>query len=540
MRALLLLAASLTGVLAQCRTTWNGTELQGTLEAGACRYSVRYGTAGRWAPPEAATSQDGLSAGSWPPICPQAADSDDVQILSEKRQEDCLMLVVWAPPNATSTSSLPVFFWAHGGAFVSGSASSAGMNGAAFAADGIVSVFVQYRLGALGFLPPPIAESSNDPNLAVMDVVLALRVVRDNIRAAGGDPGRVTVGGQSAGATLIRSLFGTPSAQGLFHGVVLQSDPLNYGLQSRQNQLDMQNYFYNSPNGSFPHCADMGCYAKVPLDTLIAWQAYVNNTAPFMIPGVAFGLVFRPQYGTQTIPHDPTNALWSGNASRLSLDPAIPVLATTVKNEAGYLVGVLIPVPIPASAQLANFTLRKVVGPERADVILTSGLYPLQEGLDGLRGTIDHVITDGAWHCVTRAMFRRWAGAGGRVYLGTFTRGLIYLYNAFNDYCRMPGVVCHGDDIYPVFSSQPNPTADNATYETTIRTYWSTFIKTGSPSADSHSWPQWTPNSTDGEVTNLGKATDMPLCPADFWGSKVKFDFQMYSSNDTGILPARG
>lgn len=80
------------------------------------------------------------------------------------------------------------------------------MNGAAFAADGIVSVFVQYRLGALGFLPPPIAESSSDPNLGVMDVVLALRVVRDNIRASvGGDTGRVTVGGQSAGATLIRS-----------------------------------------------------------------------------------------------------------------------------------------------------------------------------------------------------------------------------------------------------------------------------------------------------------------------------------------------
>lgn len=52
----------------------------------------------------------------------------------------------------------------------------------------------------------------------------------------------------------------------------------------------MQNYFYNSPNSSFPHCEDMACYSKIPLDTLIAWQAYVNNTAPFMIPGVAFGL----------------------------------------------------------------------------------------------------------------------------------------------------------------------------------------------------------------------------------------------------------
>lgn len=94
----------------------------------------------------------------------------------------------------------------HGGAYVHGSASDAGLDGSERAAqDGIIVVFVQYRLGVLGFLPPDGASTINDPNLAVRDVVLALNSVKANIAAVGGDPSRVTVGGQSAGASLTRS-----------------------------------------------------------------------------------------------------------------------------------------------------------------------------------------------------------------------------------------------------------------------------------------------------------------------------------------------
>lgn len=87
-----------------------------------------------------------------------------------------------------------------------GSASDAGLDGSVLAAeDNMVVVFVQYRLGVLGFLPPKDAPTAKDPNLAVRDVVLALKSVQANIGAVGGDPARVTVGGQSAGASLSRS-----------------------------------------------------------------------------------------------------------------------------------------------------------------------------------------------------------------------------------------------------------------------------------------------------------------------------------------------
>lgn len=94
----------------------------------------------------------------------------------------------------------------HGGSYVTGSATDAGLDGYALARDsGIVSVFVQYRLGLLGYLPPGDAPTSADPNFGLRDVILALEVVRDNIASAGGDPARVTVGGQSSGASMARS-----------------------------------------------------------------------------------------------------------------------------------------------------------------------------------------------------------------------------------------------------------------------------------------------------------------------------------------------
>lgn len=94
----------------------------------------------------------------------------------------------------------------HGGAYTGGSASDSGLDGSMLASeDNMIVVFLQYRLGVLGFLPPKEAPTAKDPNLAVRDVVLALKTVQANIAAVGGDPGRVTVGGQSAGASLTRS-----------------------------------------------------------------------------------------------------------------------------------------------------------------------------------------------------------------------------------------------------------------------------------------------------------------------------------------------
>jgi para-nitrobenzyl esterase len=143
------------------------------------------------------------------------------------QSEDCLTLNVWTP--APDTKKRPVMVWIHGGAFSSGAGSLAWYSGEKFAADGdIVAVSINYRLGALGFLCLP---GVSEGNLGLLDQVAALRFVRDNIAAFGGDPDNVTVVGQSAGAASIAILMIMREAQGLFRRAILQSTP--FGRMSR-------------------------------------------------------------------------------------------------------------------------------------------------------------------------------------------------------------------------------------------------------------------------------------------------------------------
>jgi para-nitrobenzyl esterase len=143
------------------------------------------------------------------------------------QSEDCLTLNIWTP--APDGGKRPVLVWIHGGAFGSGSGSLPWYSGERFAADGdLVAVSINYRLGALGFLCLP---DVSDGNFGLLDQVAALRFVRENIAAFGGDPDNVTLAGQSAGAASIAILMTMPLAEGLFRRAILQSTP--FGRMSR-------------------------------------------------------------------------------------------------------------------------------------------------------------------------------------------------------------------------------------------------------------------------------------------------------------------
>lgn len=130
--------------------------------------------------------------------------------------EDCLHVNVWTPD---VDASLPVFVWIHGGSFQNGSNAVPVYDGAAFARDGVVAVTVNYRLGVDGF-----ARLAGAPdNRGLLDQVAALEWVRDSIAAFGGDPSRVTICGESAGAMGVTTLTAMPAARGLFHRVIAQS-----------------------------------------------------------------------------------------------------------------------------------------------------------------------------------------------------------------------------------------------------------------------------------------------------------------------------
>jgi para-nitrobenzyl esterase len=146
-----------------------------------------------------------------------------------KGSEDCLYLNVWRPQS--DEDNLPVYFWIHGGGNSMGAASEKGYDGANLAGKwDMVVVTVNYRLGPLGWFTceslrsdEPGAELDNSGNYGTLDLIQALTWVKDNIAAFGGDPGRVTVAGESAGAINIFSLLISPQATGLFHGAIAQS-----------------------------------------------------------------------------------------------------------------------------------------------------------------------------------------------------------------------------------------------------------------------------------------------------------------------------
>jgi para-nitrobenzyl esterase len=133
-------------------------------------------------------------------------------------------------PDPTPGADLPVLVWIHGGGYVAGSAASPWYDGSAFARDGIVLVSIGYRLGIEGFLHLDDAPD----NRAVLDWIAALTWVRDNIGAFGGDPGKVTIAGQSAGGGAAQTLMATPSAHGLFRAAISQSG----AVKSPQHRRD--------------------------------------------------------------------------------------------------------------------------------------------------------------------------------------------------------------------------------------------------------------------------------------------------------------
>ena len=181
----------------------------------------------RWKPPQPAAKWPGVrNATAYGADCMQIPFPSDAAPLGVKPAEDCLYLNVWRPAYAGG-KRLPVFVWIYGGGFVNGGSSPAVYDGTPFARDGVIFVSFNYRLGRFGFFAHPAlsAEQPNAPlaNYAIMDQVAALRWIRRNIGAFGGDPRNVTLCGESAGGMSVHVLLTSPEARGLFQRAIIQS-----------------------------------------------------------------------------------------------------------------------------------------------------------------------------------------------------------------------------------------------------------------------------------------------------------------------------
>ncbi|HKC86612.1 MAG TPA: carboxylesterase/lipase family protein [Blastocatellia bacterium] len=203
----------------------------------------------RWKAPQPVAAWEGVrECNDFGPDCPQAPYPQSSLYYSapRKQSEDCLYLNVWTA--AKAGEKRPVMVWIHGGALTRGSGATRSYDGTALAKKGVVLVTVNYRLGPLGYLAHPelTAESPNrsSGNYGALDQIAALKWVQKNIAAFGGDPGRVTIFGESAGSWSVNVLVASPLAKGLFHRAIGQSGgtfgPMAYLKEDREGRASAE------------------------------------------------------------------------------------------------------------------------------------------------------------------------------------------------------------------------------------------------------------------------------------------------------------
>ena len=183
----------------------------------------------RWRAPQPATAWSGVrKAAAYGADCMQEPFPSDAAPLGTKPAEDCLTVNVWRPAGAKPGARLPVMVWIYGGGDVNGGASPAVYSGDAFARDGVIMVSYNWRVGRFGYFAfPELTRQDADKglfnNYAYLDSIAALKWVQTNIAAFGGDPGKVTIYGQSAGAGQVAMLLVSPMSRGLFSRAIIQS-----------------------------------------------------------------------------------------------------------------------------------------------------------------------------------------------------------------------------------------------------------------------------------------------------------------------------
>jgi para-nitrobenzyl esterase len=297
-------------------------------------YGRDTGGAARFLPAQPAAPWTGVrTALSYGPCCPQVArggwKSDETAFVYDWDDgypgEDCLRLNVWS--SGLSGKPRPVMFWIHGGGYETGSSQELpAYDGERLARRGdLVFVSVNHRLGPFGFLD--LSQLGGERyglsgNVGQLDLVLALEWVRDNIAAFGGDPGNVTIFGQSGGGAKVSTLMAMPSAKGLFHKAIVESGSLlnvgDTGYTRRLAEATLKTLDL-APG-------DLDKLASVPAAVLVAAGDKAKNAMP-KAPAGTINLGWAPVVDGHAIP----TQTWAAGAPAQSA--AIPMIIGSNRNE---------------------------------------------------------------------------------------------------------------------------------------------------------------------------------------------------------------
>lgn len=428
----------------------------------------------RWKAPQPVKAWTGVKrATTFAPGCMQAAFATRADAPAGY-SEDCLFLNVWTPAR-TASDRLPVMVWIHGGAFMGGHAGVPLYDGTRLAEKGVVIVSIGYRLGAFGFLAHPDLTRENggtgSGNYGIQDQIAALQWVRDNIARFGGDPGRVTIFGESAGAISVSILAASPAAKGLFHRVISESGG-NFGPPrvASEGGANLPLLRVAEANGQAflarLGAADIAAARTLPAGIL---QAAVG-------PGLTSG--FSPVFDGDLLPGDQFE-LYA--AKRFS---DTPILVGTNSDEGSTFV----PPGITSGAFVAF--IRAGYGPHAASILAA---YPHATDDEAVRAAKD-VIRDSLFAWPT------WAWATLQSTHGT---GRAFLYYFDHRTPQSPQGAAHAAEIAYVFrnigagggtsGSDGLRPIDQAMSEL-MSDYWVNFAKAGDPNAPGlPPWPAFDP-----------------------------------------------
>ena len=255
---------------------------------------IRYATAGRWEYPRQVTAWEGVYDATRYGNCsyqPRAFYNEEENLkkifyYNEFRKgdvytysEDCLFLNVFTPENAQEGDQLPVLIYIHGGGFTGGCGHEQHFDGPVWPAKGVIGVTINYRLGPLGFmcLPELKDEAGYTGNYGLFDQLTAIKWVRDNITAFGGDPGNMTIMGQSAGAMSVQQLCLSPLTDGHFQRAVMSSGGGVSKLMPSGSAEKSEIFWKTAMERS--GCKTLAEFRALPVEKLFAvWQETRQDT----------------------------------------------------------------------------------------------------------------------------------------------------------------------------------------------------------------------------------------------------------------------
>lgn len=452
--------------------------VRGTAEDGINIFrGIRYAAAPtgtlRWKPPVAAPDWKGVSdATHFGSACfqPEARPTAN-PVYADKigeMSEDCLSLNIWAPKHARNA---PVFVWIYGGALISGASSLGMYDGIHLAKKGIIVVSLNYRLGVLGFLAHPTLSAESPEgisgNYGFLDQIEALRWVKRNIAAFGGDPHNVTLAGESAGGLSVMYLMTSPLARGLFDKAIAQSA---YMMSTPE---------LKKPAHGHPSSESIGSWLQQKLGAKSIAEMRAMAPRDIVARSAAVGY---PIWGTvdgKVIPHQIVDAFDRGDEAK------IPLLVGFNNGELRSLRRLLAPAPENAAAYEQK--IRTAYG-ELADRFLA--LYPS----NAIDESMLAATRDALYGWTAERMARKLTRQGAPAYLYLFDHGYpaedeagLHAFHA----SEIPYVFGTIYQTAPAWPQIPHTAKEEALSDAMV-SYWSSFAKDGHPQASGNpDWPQY-------------------------------------------------